>query len=433
MLRSMFSAISGLRAHQTKLDVTGNNIANVNTVGFKASQTVFEDTLSQVLRNGSAPNGDTAGTNPAQVGLGVKVAGITTNFGQGSTQNTGRASDFMISGDGFFVTKVGNEQLYTRAGSFDTDGVGNLVTPDGAKLQGWMANALGVVDPNGPLVDLRIPTGQVLAPVATTGAALAGNLSATPAANETPVTSQITMYDDLGNAHPVSVEMTRNATPANSWNVTFTDTSTATATSTGTALGSVTLQFADGSNAYLDGNGQPRQAGTLHLPNPATFQLPTSTAGFAAWTKDVDVDLSAMTQFGGKSDAAAKTTADSGSAMGVLEGYSLASDGTIVGLYSNGLRQNIGQLALATFTNPGGLEKAGNSSFRAGDNSGNPLVGQAGTGGRGSLSAGALEMSNVDLAEEFTGLIVAQRGFQANSRVITTSDEILQDLVQLKR
>ena len=210
MLRSMFSAISGLKAHQTKLDVAGNNIANVNTVGFKGSQTVFEDTLSQVLRNGSSPNGGTAGTNPAQVGLGVKVAGITTNFGQGSTQNTGRASDFMISGDGFFVTKVGNEQLYTRAGSFDTDGVGNLVTPDGAKLQGWMANAAGVVDANGPVVDLKIPTGQVLAPVATTGAGISGNLSAT-ALTGAAVTSQMTMYDGLGNAHVVSVALTKLA------------------------------------------------------------------------------------------------------------------------------------------------------------------------------------------------------------------------------
>src|SRR3954451_17840515 len=162
MLRSMFSAISGLKAHQTKLDVAGNNIANVNTVGFKSSTTVFEDTLSEVLRNGSSPQGDTAGSNPAQVGLGVKVAGITTNFGQGSTQNTGRASDFMISGDGFFITELGNQLLYTRAGSFDTDGTGNLVTPDGAKLQGWMADAKGVVNSNGPVGDLRIPTGQVL-------------------------------------------------------------------------------------------------------------------------------------------------------------------------------------------------------------------------------------------------------------------------------
>ncbi|TWH71598.1 flagellar hook protein FlgE [Modestobacter roseus] len=178
MLRSMFSAISGLKAHQTKLDVAGNNIANVNTVGFKGSQTVFEDTLSQIIRNGSAPQGQTAGSNPAQVGLGVKVAGISTNWTQGSAQSTGRSSDFMITGDGFFITKSGNENLYTRAGSFDTDGVGNLVTPDGLILQGWMATLDGTIDPQGPLVPLRIPQGQVLAPVATSGAQIQGNLSA---------------------------------------------------------------------------------------------------------------------------------------------------------------------------------------------------------------------------------------------------------------
>ena len=419
MLRSMFSAISGLRAHQTKLDVAGNNIANVNTVGFKGSQTVFEDTLSQVLRNGSSPNGGVAGTNPAQVGLGVKVAGITTNFGQGSTQNTGRDKDFMISGDGFFVTKIGNEQLYTRAGSFDADGVGNLVTPDGATLQGWMADAKGVIDVNGPLTALKIPQGQVLAPVATTGAAVSGNLSAGAVAADAPVTSQITMYDDLGNAHQVSMTLTKTAT-ANQWSLALSDGSTKPPT----ALATQTLTFADGTGTA--------PAGTLLTPSPATFSFTPPTT-LSSWTKPVAIDLSAITQFGGKSTAAAKQTANTGSALGMLESFSLANDGTIVGLYSNGLRQNIGQLALATFTNPGGLEKAGNSSFRAGDNSGNPLVGSAGTGGRGTLSAGALEMSNVDLAEEFTGLIVAQRGFQANSRVITTSDEILQDLVQLKR
>ena len=142
MLRSMFSAISGLRAHQTKMDVTGNNIANVNTVGFKGSQTVFQDTLSQVIRAGGAPAADRGGTNPAQVGLGVKVAAITTNWTQGATQSTGRSTDFMIEGDGFFVTRgTGGEQLFTRAGSFDFDGTGKLVTPDGAVLQGWMADA----------------------------------------------------------------------------------------------------------------------------------------------------------------------------------------------------------------------------------------------------------------------------------------------------
>src|SRR3978361_321614 len=136
MLRSLFAAISGLQAPQTKMDTVGNNIANVNTVGFKSSTTVFEDTLSQVLRNGSAPTANQAGTNPAQVGLGVKVAGITTNFGQGSAQNTGRSTDFMIQGDGFFVTQSGNETLYTRAGSFAFEGAATLLTPHSANQQG---------------------------------------------------------------------------------------------------------------------------------------------------------------------------------------------------------------------------------------------------------------------------------------------------------
>jgi flagellar hook protein FlgE len=416
MLRSMFSAISGLKAHQTKLDVAGNNIANVNTVGYKSSTTVFEDTLSQVMRNGSSPQGQVAGTNPAQVGLGVKVAGIATNFGQGSTQNTGRSSDFMISGDGFFVTQQGNQQLYTRAGSFDLDGVGNLVTPDGATLQGWTADANGVIDRNRPLGSLKITQGQVLSPVATKGAALSGNLSADAAQGDPAVTSQVTMYDGLGTPHQVQVTLTRTVND-NEWSVAVTE-------------GGVALGTQSTGTLAFSGSG----ASTGQLTNPVgPFTVTPNSAKYPSWSGPVTIDLSALKQFGGASTAAVKGNAQSGSALGTLQSYSLSNDGTVVGLYSNGLRQPIGQLALATFTNPGGLEKAGNSSFRAGDNSGNPLVGAAGTGGRGTLSAGALEMSNVDLAEEFTGLIVAQRGFQANSRVITTSDEILQDLVQLKR
>ncbi len=396
MLRSMFSAISGLRAHQTKLDVTGNNIANVNTVGFKSSQTVFEDTLSQVMRNGSAPTAGTGGTNPAQVGLGVKVAGITTNFGQGSTQNTGRSTDFMINGDGFFVTAQGNETLYTRAGSFDYDGAGNLVTPDGAQLQGWMADD-GVVNANGAVGPLRVPFGQVMAPTATTRGALTGNLT-TATANGTATETQITAYDNVGTAHPISLTFTR--TNATTWAV--------AATENGVSRGTGTLTF--------DAAGRPSGTTTVAV-----------TVGGAP----VNVDLSGMTQYGGKT-AVAPSGVD-GNAMGTLQSISLSGDGTIMGVYSNSLREPIGKLAMATFANPSGLSKAGNTSYRVGDNSGQPVVGEAGTGGRGSLTAGALEMSNVDLAEEFTGLIVAQRGFQANSRVITSSDEILQDLVNLKR
>jgi flagellar hook protein FlgE len=359
VLRSMNSAIAGLRAHQTKLDVTGNNIANVNTVGYKSSTTVFEDTLSQVMRNGSAPTAQAGGTNPAQVGLGVKVAGITTNFEQGSAQNTGRSTDFMISGDGFFITQAGNEQLYTRAGSFSYDASGNLVTPDGALLQGWMATD-GVVDTNGPIRQLTVPFGDVMQPTETDNGAVVGNLSSTTA-NGTGVQTQMTMYDALGTAHQISLSFTKTAD--NTWNVVARDEKENVLASTAGPLAFDPV------------------AGTLP-PASRTFQI----------TPDASM-----------------------------------------GVYSNNLREPIGKLALATFANPAGLAKAGNSSFRVGDNSGQPAIGEPSGGGRGSLIAGALEMSNVDLAEEFTGLIVAQRGFQANSRVITSSDEVLQDLVNLKR
>jgi flagellar hook protein FlgE len=401
MLRSMFSAISGLRAHQTKLDVTGNNIANVNTVGFKSSQTVFEDTLSQVLSNGSAPADGRGGTNPAQVGLGVKVAGITTNFGQGSTQNTGRATDFMISGDGFFVTKAGNEQVYTRAGSFNFDGSGKLVTPEGAVLQGWMAQPDGTVDTNRAIGDLSVPYGQVMPPKASTEGGVRGNLSTTTA-DGAGVQSQITMYDQLGEAHQITVSFTK--VTGNQWTV---------ALSEGiTPLSSTTVTF--------DASGK--------LPSGTAISF---TPGTATWPGTVDVELDGISQFGSASSLV--PTEQDGYAPGTLQSFALSSDGSIVGVYSNSLRQTIGQLAMATFANPAGLEKAGNSSFRVGNNSGAPTIGEAGAGGAGTLTAGALEMSNVDLAEEFTGLIVAQRGFQANSRVITSSDEILQDLVNLKR
>ncbi|MCU1606383.1 MAG: flgE [Modestobacter sp.] len=414
MLRSMYSAIAGLRAHQTKLDVTGNNISNVNTVGFKGSQTVFEDTLSQVLRNGSAPTQDTAGTNPAQVGLGVKLAGITTNFSQGAAQNTGRSTDFMINGDGFFVTQNGSQQLYTRAGSFDFDGSGKLVTPDGGILQGWTA-VNGVVNTNGPIGPLSVPYGESLAPVATTSGKVGGNLDSEAKVTTPPtaIQTQIEMYDPQGNSQAINYTYTRTAT---GWDMQVSD-----------STGPLVLD---------DGSGVPTTtkkltfdaAGNLTPPTDATLKFAPRNA---SWPAPVTLDMSKLTQYGGKTTVTA--TEQDGSAMGTLQSFALSNDGTITGVYSNGLRQSIGQLALATFSNPGGLAKAGNSSYSTGDNSGVALIGVAGTGGRGSLSAGALEMSNVDLAEEFTNLIVAQRGFQANSRVITTSDQVLQELVNLKQ
>jgi flagellar hook protein FlgE len=416
MLRSMFSAISGLRAHQTKLDVTGNNIANVNTVGFKASQTVFQDTLSQVIRAGGAPAADRGGTNPAQVGLGAKVAAITTNWTQGAQQSTGRSTDFMIEGDGFFVTRgTGGEQLFTRAGSFDFDGAGKLVTPDGAILQGWMALADGTVNPNGPIGPLSVPYGQIVAPSASANGVIEGNLPSEAPLN-TPLQTGITMFDAQGVAQKIFYNVSRTA--GNAWSVEVKHEN-----------GDVLLP---GTPVTFDNNGKllAPASGLLPTFNPQTDAVP-GAGNYPSWNNDVQIDIKGLTQYGQTSTLGAPT--QDGYAVGSLQSFQLGADGTIMGVYSNELRQPIGRLALASFNNPGGLEKAGNSSFRVGVNSGVAQVGTAGEGGRGALMSGALEMSNVDLAEEFTGLIVAQRGFQANSRVITSSDEILQDLVNLKR
>ncbi|WP_347059466.1 flagellar hook protein FlgE [Blastococcus sp. HT6-30] len=413
MLRSMFSAISGLRAHQTKMDVTGNNIANVNTVGFKSSATVFQDTLSQAVRAGGQPAEDRGGTNPAQIGLGVKLAGITTNWTNGAAQSTGRSTDFMIEGDGFFVVAgAGGQQLFTRAGSFDFDATGKLVTPDGSILQGWVADANGAINPNGPIQNLSVPYGQIVNPSATTTGRLEGNLNAAAPIGSF-VQAPTKMYDAQGVEQRVTYTLSKTA--ADTWNVTVQNAG-------GAALA---LTHADGT--AFDGTVTFDVAGAMTAPAGGIAFDPAA----AGWPGPVAVDLAEISQFAGSSEVTAPE--QDGYALGSLQSFSLGNDGTIMGVYSNGLRQPLGRLALASFNNPSGLEKAGNSAFRVGVNSGLANIGQAGVGGRGELMSGALEMSNVDLSEEFTGLIIAQRGFQANSRVITASDELLQDLVNLKR
>lgn len=394
MLRSLFSGITGLRAHQLMMDVVGNNIANVNSVGYKSSNVEFEDTLSQQVQNAGSPQASQGGINPAQVGLGVKLAGIATNFSQGAAQLTGRSTDLMIQGDGFFVASDGGQQVYTRAGAFTLDAAGHLTTPNGALVQGWTA-VNGVINTNATPAGITLPIGTLLPPVATSSVALGGNLPATAAVGTALVTS-ITTYDGQGKAVQMPFTFTKTAT--DTW-----DMAAAGATPATTSLGF----------------------------DPATGTLLTaSPVALTVGGRTVNVDITQLSQFGGGNTLAALS--QNGSTMGSLQGFTLSPDGTLVGSFSNGLKQPLAQIALATFNNPGGLEKVGNSAFRTSVNSGTPQIGVAGSGGRGMLAGGALEMSNVDLAAEFTNLIVAQRGFQANSRVITTSDEILQDLVNLK-
>ena len=397
MLRSLFSGISGLRAHQTMLDVTGNNISTVNTTGYKASQTQFQDTLSQLLTGAGGAQNGRGGTNPAQIGLGVRVAGITANFTQGSSQLTNRSTDMMISGDGFFVVRRGNETLYTRAGSFDFDSTGQMTLPgDGALVQGWMA-VNGVIDMNAPLQDLRIPVGALMAAKQSTSAIYEGNLQA-DAEDGTVLNRDVVVYDPEGNEGTLSLQFTKTAA---GWEMS-TD-------------GGATSQ-----PMVFDG------AGNLTSPTSLTSTVTTTGAPVT-----ITVDLSTVTGFAGVDTI--KNKSQDGYAAGTLTSFQLGADGTITGTFTNSLKQTIGMIALANFNNPAGLQKVGGSLCTTSVNSGAAQIGAAGTGGRGSLSGGTLEMSNVDLSSEFTSLIIAQRGFQANSRVITTSDEILNELINLKR
>ncbi|WP_144673226.1 flagellar hook protein FlgE [Arthrobacter sp. U41] len=387
MLRSLYSGISGLRAHQTMLDVTGNNIANVNTAGFKASSTQFQDTLSQMTQGAAGPQAEAGGSNPAQIGLGVRVAGVSTNFAQGSSQSTGRATDMMISGDGFFVTSKGGQQLFTRAGAFSPDAAGQLVSPDGGILQGWTAVS-GVVNTGGPVGDLALNANNLVPAVSTNAVTVDGNLPSEGGTLERVVK----VYDATGAERNLTLTFTGSG---NSWNVTGADENG----STGTA----TLGFTNGKLT----SGGPLTVGgiTVNLPEVSSFAGMTSLA----------------------------VSGQNGSAAGKLESYTLGNDGSVIGSFSNGVKQVLAKIALANFTNPSGLEKTGGSSYVATANSGGVQLGGAGDAGIGSLSGGSLEMSNVDLSQEFTNLIVAQRGFQANARIITTSDEVLQELGNLKR
>ena len=416
MLRSMFAGVSGLRSHQVMMDVVGNNIANVNTVGYKSSTVLFQDTLSQLVRGASGGTGEaTAGVNPQQVGLGVRVGATDMVFSQGASQLTGRATDVAIQGDGFFVMRMGTETLYTRAGSFGFDQNGFLTDPSGAVVQGWMGAVDGDISTNSPVGDIQLPVGQVISPVATTKVTLGGNLSTTALPTDPAISTAIQVIDSLGTPQRITVNFAK--TGPNAWDM--------------TVIGP------DGTTQIGSTTGLTFSAATGELTSPTTLPSFSFTPPGGAAAMNFDIDFGAggapnsLTQFGGTSTAAA--ISQDGTTTGYLRSFAISDDGVVSGVFSNGRSRPLARIAMGAFNNPGGLVKAGQSLFRASGASGQALVGTPGTAGRGSMAAGTLEMSNVDLAQEFTNLIIAQRGFQANSRIITASDEMLQDLVNLKR
>ena len=411
MLRSIFSGITGLRAHQQMMDVVGNNIANVNTAGYKAQNAVFETVISQAVKSPAAPVAagvaveNQGGQNGLQIGLGVALGGVSTNFNQGSAQLTGVSTDFMIQGDGFFVANNGTENLFTRAGAFTTDAEGQLVTPDGSIIQGWMADATGTIDTNGVIGDISLPVSTYAPPVVTDALTVSGNIPSTLADAGT-VTSAITVYDAIG------------------------VTATATATITKTGANAYEMSINGGAGVAIAFNAA---TGALadDQANPITVTGGNVPADNIANTQDYVVDITGLTEYASPSSFA--VTNQDGQGVGALSTFTTTADGQLIGVYSNGVKQPIAQLAIANFNNPNALEKVGDTTYRNTVNSGVALIGEAMADGRGSIQGGTLEMSNVDLAGEFTNLIVAQRGFAANSRTLTATDEMLQELMNIKR
>lgn len=638
MIRSMYAGVSSLRTHQLKIDVIGNNIANINTTGFKSSRVTFQDVFYQVLRGASAPSRNLGGTNPQEVGLGVQVASIETIHTQGSLEYTGRISDLGIQGEGFFIVSDGSNNYYTRAGAFSIDANGNLVTSSGLKVQGWNADENGIIQTASFPTDILIPIGHKISAEATTEIVFASNLKASAGKpvlepGNTAGVSQVSgvaiypeggthlltfsdgeadrvvgttslgstltdrMEDILnrtlasygvGDATGLEIETSPGtfftitgltisstiqdlidaingqvpgviaqlvndgsdnwvfqviATSGGSGNLTnITDTGTGDIATT-LGLGSATSGDTDpanvtvldiftreeggkairrvftGAKAALAGvvgnwaNGQglidgvaigqstdiftPGIArihtsdnfwstsilvydsqGASHLlrfdfqrrglntwsweaVSPEGYILRGNTGSLTfsengtlsgvtggpiiinsadnpSWTAatlsiipNFGSGVTGVTQFDSDFTTAAKS--QNGFPAGMFESYTVDINGIITGFYTNGLRRNIAQVALATFANPGGLLKRGETTFKESNNSGPALIGTPNSGGRGSIAPGMLEMSNVDLAEQFSQLIITQRGFQANARVIMTSDELLTDLVALKR
>ena len=415
MIRALYSAVTGLRAHEVMMDVTSNNIANVNTAGFKSSRATFQETLAQTIRGGGLATGAQGGVNPLQIGLGTRIGGVVSSFTQGALQLTGRQTDLAIQGDGFFVVDRNGQQLLTRNGGFSWDATRTLVSTDGGRVLGWTADANGVIPTGGPTGPLQIPTGP-LAPVATNNVTLAGNVKQGVAVGGTAVTTA-TAYDSLGSAHELTISLTKQAT-AGDWTaqITYKD-------ATGTIID---ITPATPPTVNFDNTGT--------LTSPASFTLNGVAFGAAAAqniTFHMGDPAHPLTQY----DRA--TTMDvpthDGNSGAELTTVSFGADGTVNALYANGQTKILGVIAMANVANKEGLLRMGDDMFSTSLTSGEPSFGWAGTGTLGTIAPGSLEGSNVDLANEFTNLVLAQRGFQANSRVISTSDEMLGDLVNIKR
>lgn len=450
MMRALFAGVSGLRNHQVRMDVIGNNVANVNTVAFKSSRVTFAESFNQLLQGATRPPANSGGRNPLQIGNGMNVSSIDMKFTQGTIQGTGVATDVAINGDAFFVVKGNGRTMYTRAGNFQFDANGRLVSPsNGFVVQGINADALGNFSSSSAVTDIDLTLNLKSPARATQNLSLAGNLNVnqriiqtSPTTASEPHQMSITVYDTVGQAHNLVLQFNQvfagtPPTPNNTWTFGITS-ATATvealdnASTPGTApldtnQGLVTFnangQMVDFSNGLVDLSAEPVRIRITPNSGGTPFDIVLDPGNVN--------DINGLSQFANPSNAV--FTTQDGYTSGDLQDISIDSTGVITGFYTNGVNRPVAQLSLASFNNPTGLIRRGDNMYEGSANSGVAVLGFAGSSNTSSITASALEQSNVDLSEQFTEMITAQRGFQASARVITTSDEMLTELVNLKR
>ncbi|MEZ5401127.1 MAG: flagellar hook protein FlgE [Bryobacteraceae bacterium] len=411
MFTSFSTALSALSAHATAVDVVGNNLANLNTPGFKTNVVAFYDLVTQSLG---------AGLGETQVGFGVARPNTIRQFTQGAIKASTGELDIAVQGDGFLVVREQNGPIvYSRGGNLQVDKSGNLLTATGQRVQGWTEQN-GVLDTNIPVGDIVVPVGSIKPPIPTTSFSFDLNLDAS-AEPGTQFSGSIEVFDSLGTSHIVTVGYTKSTT-ANVWDY--------------------SLEFPDSDVtspiAPVTGSLTFTSSGTLVDP-PADGPFPQlAVTGLADGAADLTLNWSMydgqrprLTQYAQSS--AVSANAQDGSPSAQLIRVGVGNGGAVLAQFSNGVQTVVGRLAMASVRNPESLIAVGNNSYQLSARSALPAIGLPGTGGRGTILGGAIESSTVDIAREFTNLIVLQRGYQANARVITTVDELSQETIGLKR
>ncbi|HUA20740.1 MAG TPA: flagellar hook protein FlgE [Bryobacteraceae bacterium] len=412
MFTSFSTALSALAACSTAIDVVGNNLANLNTVGFKTSEVSFHDLVTQSIG---------AGLGDTQVGFGVGTPTTLRQFTQGAVQTTGGSLDAAIQGDGFFLVQGPDGSTeYTRAGNFQTDEQGNLMTATGQQVQGW-TQVNGVLNTNAPPANITIPTGTIQPPVATQNISFDLNLNAAGVAGASTGTfaTSVTVYDSLGNSHIVTATFTKDATNPLQWDYSVSVPDADVATPPATPLTG---------NLVFNSDGSLNTTATTP-PGPLQFTPSDNAAPVSITWNLMNGTTPRITQYAQASSVSA--VSQDGSAAAQLTTVAIATGGQILAQFSNGQQVVVGELAMATIRNPDSLIAVGNNNYQLSADSALPAVGLPGTGGRGTVEGGAIESSTVDIATEFTNLIVYQRGYEANSKVVTTVDQLSQDTINL--